>query len=105
MSAPPAVLRIPDPGRNAHLLQEAGHVRQALNRLSDDFARALRIRPVRHHTTRRRPLLVIPFPSPFGVPAFASRVILFPPRNSASLTVGLPAETAGPRRGFHVPHA
>src|SRR5262249_48749651 len=29
----------------------------------------------------------------------------FPPRNSALLTVGLPAHRAGPRRGFHVPHA
>jgi hypothetical protein len=45
------------------------------------------------------------FPSPFGVPAFASRVILFPPRSSAFLTVGLPGnDVPGPGRGFHVPH-
>jgi hypothetical protein len=36
------------------------------------------------------------FPSPFDVPAFASRVILFPPRDSASLTVGLPAKQPDP---------
>lgn len=33
------------------------------------------------------------FPSPFDPPAFASWTILFPPRTSASLTVGLPAAT------------
>jgi hypothetical protein len=32
-------------------------------------------------------------------------VILFPPGSWALLTVGLPAKTAGPRRGYRVPHA
>ncbi len=47
------------------------------------------------------------FPSPFGAPALASWIILFPLKSSAFLTVGLPAAmlTAGPQRGFHVPHA
>ena len=31
--------------------------------------------------------------------------ILFPPGSWALLTVGLPAKTAGPRRGYRVPHA
>ena len=35
----------------------------------------------------------VAFPSPFGAPAFACWTILFPPRNSASLTVGLPGAT------------
>ena len=47
------------------------------------------------------------FPVAFRPPAFASWAVLFPPGSSAFLTVGLPAATcaAGPRRGFHVPHA
>lgn len=40
--------------------------------------------------------MVQSFPSPFGVPAFASRVILFPAGNYASLTVGLPATRLDP---------
>jgi hypothetical protein len=32
-------------------------------------------------------------------------IILFPPRDWAFLTVGLPAPGAGPRRGYRVPHA
>ena len=45
------------------------------------------------------------FPAAFRPPAFASRVILFPPGSWAFLTVGLPAPPgAGPGRGFHVPH-
>jgi hypothetical protein len=32
-------------------------------------------------------------------------VIRFPPRDWASLTVGLPGKLPGPRRGYHVPHA
>jgi len=35
------------------------------------------------------------FPSPFGTPALACWTILFPPRSSASLTVGLPATATG----------
>lgn len=37
-----------------------------------------------------------PFPSPFGAPAFASRVILFPARDCAFLAVGLPATRLDP---------
>jgi len=47
------------------------------------------------------------FLSPFDVPAFASRVILFRPGSPAFLTVSLPVTTEvliGPCRGFHVPH-
>ena len=46
------------------------------------------------------------FPVAFRPPAFASRVVLRPPRSSAFLTVGLPDEhcSPGPRRGCHVPH-
>jgi hypothetical protein len=36
------------------------------------------------------------FPSPFGVPAFASRVILFPAGDCTFLTVGLPATRLDP---------
>jgi hypothetical protein len=43
---------------------------------------------------------VVPFPSPFDAPAFASRVILFPARASASLTVGLPATGGRTWTGF-----
>ena len=32
-------------------------------------------------------------------------VILFPPGSWAFLTVGLPVNETGPRRGYHVPHA
>src|SRR6266511_4104648 len=35
------------------------------------------------------------FPSPFGMPALACWTILFPPRSSAPLTLGLPATAAG----------
>src|SRR6185312_7321806 len=46
------------------------------------------------------------FPAAFRPPAFACRVILFPPGNWAFLTVGLPGTTCapGPGRGYHVPH-
>jgi hypothetical protein len=45
------------------------------------------------------------FPVAFRPPAFASRVVLHPPRSSAFLTVGPPDEySSGPRRGCHVPH-
>ncbi len=45
------------------------------------------------------------FPAAFRPPAFAFRVILFPPGNWAFLTVGLPAPPdIGPGRGYHVPH-
>ena len=45
------------------------------------------------------------FPAAFRLPAFASRVILFPPGNWAFLAVGLPAPPGtGPGRGYHVPH-
>ncbi len=65
-----------------------------------------RIRPVIQGGRRRTRPCWPGFPSPFGAPAFASRAILFPPGNSASLTVGLPAADAtGPRRGSHVPLA
>ena len=45
------------------------------------------------------------FPAAFRPPAFASWVILRPLRNSAFLTVGLPAgQPAGPQRGCRVAH-
>src|SRR5262249_48569713 len=45
------------------------------------------------------------FPSPFGVSALASWVILRPLGSCAYLTVGLPTESiAGPQRGCHVAH-
>jgi len=46
------------------------------------------------------------FPAAFRPPAFASRVIPHPPRDSAFLTVGLPGRPSrpGPLRGYHVPH-
>ena len=47
------------------------------------------------------------FPPPFGRPAFASRVVLRPPRSSAFLTVGPPDRTFSRLdldRGCHVPH-
>ena len=36
------------------------------------------------------------FPSPFDAPAFASWIVLLPPRNWASLTVGLPDQRPDP---------
>ena len=46
------------------------------------------------------------FPVAFRPPAFASRVVLHPPRSSAFLTVSPPdnKSSSGPRRGCHVPH-
>ena len=50
-----------------------------------------RIRPVMRHDHLEERSSCAVFPSPFGAPAFASWTILFPLRNSAFLTVGLPA--------------
>ena len=46
------------------------------------------------------------FPVAFGLPAFASWVILSPLGNWAFLAVGLPVlvGATGPHRGSHVPH-
>jgi hypothetical protein len=50
--------------------------------------------------------MVSRFPVAFRLPAFACRVIHFPPRIWAFLAVGLPvtSNATGPRRGSHVPH-
>ena len=45
------------------------------------------------------------FPVAFRLPAFRFSVIRFPPGSWALLTVGLPAQRPGPRRGYRVPHA
>ena len=65
-----------------------------------------RIRPVmRHHPAEEPNHAVAGFPSPFGVSALASWVILRPLGSCAFLTVGLPAvDLAGPQRGCHVAH-
>jgi hypothetical protein len=47
------------------------------------------IRPVIRDNHRKRSLLSR-FPAAFRLPAFASWALLFPPRNSAFLTIGLP---------------
>ena len=64
------------------------------------------IRPVIRGPRRRSQHYGARFPAAFRLPAFASRVVLRPPRDSAFLTVGLPNEHTwpGPQRGCHVPH-
>jgi hypothetical protein len=64
------------------------------------------IRPVIRHRWRRSQPCWSRFPAAFRPPAFAFRVILFPPGSWAFLTVGLPGASLapGPGRGFHVPH-
>src|SRR5207248_1578829 len=63
------------------------------------------IRPVMRASTGGEPACAARFPVAFRLPAFASRAILPPLRNSASLTVGLPNDDSlGPQRDCHVPH-
>ena len=45
------------------------------------------------------------FPVVFRPPAFASWSSVRPPGGWAFLTVGLPGQRAGPRRGYRVSHA
>ena len=68
-------------------------------------ARTLTQRPVIRNDRLEGLVIVSRFPAAFRLPAFRFSVIRFPPGDWAFLTVGLPDQRSGPRRGYRVPHA
>lgn len=88
---------VPTVSRQAHLTRVSPLPRPGTN---PGIRPVIREPPVEGPGVRSR------FPAAFRPPAFASRVILFPPGSWAFLTVGLPpCHSDGPCRGFHVPHS
>ena len=102
----------PDRGSRRLVCPLVGSCRCRLSVGSPDHVSALSrpgtrpgIRPVIHDDQLEGLVLLSWFPAAFPPPAFGLLVILSPPGSWAFLTVGLPAQWAGPRRGFRVSHA